>query len=78
MHIRCSAAFRRLCVETARRRHLARHRGQPPSGGCVLKQSQQQTLDARIPAAFRRLCVETVGCSQAQINALSRLQAAVC
>ena len=36
-------------------------RAQPPSGGCVLKLTEQrqsgQTLD---PAAFRRLCVETI------------------
>ena len=33
------AAFRRLCVETKRKNRLmCCLRGQPPSGGCVLKQ----------------------------------------
>ena len=34
---------------------------QPPSGGCVLKQSFISTKAPRyIPAAFGRLCVETI------------------
>ena len=33
---------------------------QPPSGGCVLKQNHQVTLEQTSkPAAFGRLCVET-------------------
>ena len=55
------AAFRRLCVETSITRCNASNFGQPPSGGCVLKQRQftQRYLES-IPAAFRRLCVETL------------------
>ena len=35
-------------------------RGQPPSGGCVLKQTMEWPVGCIInPAAFRRLCVET-------------------
>ena len=54
------AAFRRLCVETALWAKLEALDGQPPSGGCVLKQqSQHQVRRPLLPAAFRRLCVET-------------------
>ena len=36
--------------------------GQPPSGGCVLKQRAQFGFSGiNQPAAFRRLCVETFG-----------------
>ena len=36
--------------------------GQPPSGGCVLKQVGADTPNhAAIAAAFGRLCVETTG-----------------
>ena len=56
------AAFGRLCVETV---PLALWHAdcpaQPPSGGCVLKQSivEKFQIDAN-PAAFGRLCVETI------------------
>ena len=34
--------------------------GQPPSGGCVLKQAETEWYDqSKMPAAFGRLCVET-------------------
>ena len=43
--------------------------GQPPSGGCVLKQSRNATerICSR-PAAFRRLCVETGSPKQMEIQ----------
>ena len=53
---------------------------QPPSGGCVLKQSDAVFGGRGVrPAAFRRLCVETVQKILARIaTPPSRLQAAVC
>ena len=57
---RFTAAFRRLCVETRQSAGRARHRQQPPSGGCVLKRYLHCTIcHAGNTAAFRRLCVET-------------------
>ena len=55
------AAFRRLCVETKLKAQRPKpKKGQPPSGGCVLKlqQLKEQQKETQ-PAAFRRLCVET-------------------
>ena len=55
-----TAAFRRLCVETKMRSScIGRWAVQPPSGGCVLKQSNCVPNEHQLPAAFRRLCVET-------------------
>ena len=35
--------------------------GQPPSGGCVLKQLKRRMMPPpHLPAAFGRLCVETM------------------
>ena len=55
------AAFRRLCVETfIRLIRVMWGIHQPPSGGCVLKQTLRLQILFRLsPAAFRRLCVET-------------------
>ena len=56
-----AAAFGRLCVETAIRAVCRRLRLQPPSGGCVLKQSGFCLRCGLLSsAAFGRLCVETV------------------
>ena len=54
------AAFRRLCVETREKEWILKYGGQPPLGGCVLKQALlRRRVGADFPAAFRRLCVET-------------------
>ena len=55
-----SAAFGRLCVETAFGKNHARRLVQPPSGGCVLKlQCESHSGHIGWAAAFGRLCVET-------------------
>ena len=56
------AAFGRLCVETVNMLAATSYvAGQPPSGGCVLKQSEdRERLTSITPAAFGRLCVETI------------------
>ena len=54
-----SAAFRRLCVETADKYVEWVKKQQPPSGGCVLKLVDDESHDFYVSAAFRRLCVET-------------------
>ena len=56
------AAFGRLCVETgAYTVQVAVPNGQPPSGGCVLKQVTAPNGGRFVePAAFGRLCVETI------------------
>ena len=55
------AAFGRLCVETTVvNLSVMDDYGQPPSGGCVLKQYVDLYTPVEIiPAAFGRLCVET-------------------
>ena len=55
------AAFRRLCVETVPPLlDEGGAIGQPPLGGCVLKQPVCTAMMVfNLPAAFRRLCVET-------------------
>ena len=54
------AAFGRLCVETYQKAVKNPDGSQPPSGGCVLKQTIQTYKSASPhPAAFGRLCVET-------------------
>ena len=54
------AAFGRLCVETNLLTAVVRMLCQPPSGGCVLKQSPIVEVETGgSPAAFGRLCVET-------------------
>ena len=65
------AAFGRLCVET--QPHVIAHNfiGQPPSGGCVLKQLSPSPCDKKTkPAAFGRLCVETVKKEQSSLTVL--------
>ena len=58
--LREPAAFRRLCVETIWTTRGLPSLGQPPSGGCVLKQEiNAYRTSTGLPAAFRRLCVET-------------------
>ncbi len=75
------AAFGRLCVETRKYSYyLNRDKGQPPSGGCVLKPlAALQEMGGWEPAAFGRLCVETaVQRLDKNLVWASRLRAAVC
>ena len=72
------AAFRRLCVETAKAPGELPGESQPPSGGCVLKQIIMDFYPDFRSAAFRRLCVETRLRHHGRIRYGSRLQAAVC
>ena len=55
-----TAAFGRLCVETAGSKTPEIVEWQPPSGGCVLKPVPSFADTAKVgAAAFGRLCVET-------------------
>ena len=75
------AAFGRLCVETTNNQNGGiSSPNQPPSGGCVLKQSYgRQKLAKCWPAAFGRLCVETDCVAMiSPFPGPSRLRAAVC
>ena len=68
-----AAAFGRLCVETRLGGYALPARAwQPPSGGCVLKlKNNNSLLQGDIAAAFGRLCVETLRCN---MNKLIHLQ----
>ena len=55
-----AATFGWLCVETPLPAHHSRLPQQPPSGGCVLKQSEDAgKTDTTLAATFGWLCVET-------------------
>ena len=74
------AAFRRLCVETAKYCRIY-EKGRPAAFRrlCVETSLLRRLLIKGIPAAFRRLCVETGLLPLANSNkSSSRLQAAVC
>ena len=76
-----SAAFGRLRVETAIMAETMQKRGiQPPSGGCVLKQTfQQNYYPSWESAAFGRLRVETTKLELSEFEYdVSRLRAAAC
>ena len=75
------AGFGRLCVETTVvNLSVMDDYGQPPSGGCVLKQYVDLYTPVEIiPAAFGRLCVETLQNQRLLLcGDSSRLRAAVC
>ena len=74
------AAFRRLCVETARRNYIS-ERFVPAAFRrlCVETIAVRVALMGWVPAAFRRLCVETRAFDRLPFDTItSRLQAAVC
>ena len=68
---RFAAAFGRLCVETDNVTWEDEQARQPPSGGCVLKQTKTgRETKMGDAAAFGRLCVET--------HRLTRVRRSVC
>ena len=74
-----AAAFRRLCVETSGTGMGAVCRLQPPSGGCVLKQSKPYAAHHRHQQPPSGGCVLKRGTfGMLEDGMASRLQAAVC
>ena len=76
-----AAAFARLCVETRLKDiNTQMNLMQPPSRGCVLKQTHKYfKVKLGQAAAFARLCVETAGLKERDVGRpSSRLRAAVC